>query len=137
MITRWSVPLAALALALGSAAYAAPAMAATPAPHAATSAELAAALNPGGLFKAAPGVRHALVDGKVLSYSSNWSGYAITGSTFTTTTASWTQPTITCTSGDKACCAMIQACCDCMCGMMKAGCTCCVMMNGMPVCCGC
>jgi len=100
MITRWSVPLAGLALALGSVAYAAPAMAATPAPHAATSAELAAALNPGGLFKAAPDVRHTLLDGKVLSYSGNWSGYAITGGTFTTTTASWTQPTITCTSGD-------------------------------------
>jgi hypothetical protein len=32
---------------------------------------------------------------------------------------------------------MIAACCDCMSAMMKAGCTCCVMMNGMPVCCGC
>ncbi len=41
----------------------------------------------------------------------------------------------TCTSGDKECCAMIQACCDCLCSMMKAGCGCCVMMNGMPVCC--
>ena len=44
---------------------------------------------------------------------------------------------ITCTSGDKACCTMIQACCECMASMMKAGCTCCVMMNNMPVCCGC
>ena len=44
---------------------------------------------------------------------------------------------ITCTSGDKACCAMIQACCENMAAMMKAGCTCCVMMNNMPVCCGC
>ena len=42
---------------------------------------------------------------------------------------------MTCTSGDKACCAMIQACCDCMTGMMKAGCSCCLMMNNMPVCC--
>jgi hypothetical protein len=32
---------------------------------------------------------------------------------------------------------MIQSCCDCCTAMMKAGCTCCVMMNGMPVCCGC
>jgi hypothetical protein len=30
---------------------------------------------------------------------------------------------------------MCQACCDCMTAMMKAGCTCCLMMNGMPVCC--
>jgi hypothetical protein len=42
---------------------------------------------------------------------------------------------ITCTSGDKDCCAMIQSCCDCTAHMMAAGCTCCVMMNGMPVCC--
>ena len=45
--------------------------------------------------------------------------------------------TVTCTSGDKMCCDMIQACCDCMSTMMKAGCTCCVMMNGTPVCCSC
>ena len=45
--------------------------------------------------------------------------------------------TMTCTSGDKACAAMIQACCECMSAMMKAGCTCCVKMNNMPVCCGC
>ena len=43
---------------------------------------------------------------------------------------------ITCTSGDKGCCDMIQACCDCMSACMKAGCTCCMMMGGTPVCCG-
>jgi hypothetical protein len=32
---------------------------------------------------------------------------------------------------------MIQACCECCAAMMKAGCTCCVMMGNMPVCCGC
>jgi hypothetical protein len=42
---------------------------------------------------------------------------------------------MTCTSGDADCCKMIQACCDCMSTMMKCGCTCCVMMNGTPVCC--
>jgi hypothetical protein len=31
---------------------------------------------------------------------------------------------------------MIQACCDCMSAMMEAGCTCCVMLNNTPVCCG-
>ncbi len=45
--------------------------------------------------------------------------------------------TITCMSGDQQCCDMIQACCDCMNTMMAAGCACCVMMNNMPVCCGC
>jgi len=44
---------------------------------------------------------------------------------------------ITCTSGDAACCSMIQSCCDCMATMMKAGCSCCLMMNNTPVCCGC
>jgi hypothetical protein len=43
---------------------------------------------------------------------------------------------ITCTSGDKNCCAMIQACCESMSAMMEAGCTCCVLMNNTPVCCG-
>src|SRR5271165_7244154 len=44
---------------------------------------------------------------------------------------------MTFTSGDPACCAMIQACCDCMMAMCAAGCTCCLCMNNMPVCCGC
>lgn len=44
---------------------------------------------------------------------------------------------LTCTSGDKACCDMIQACCDCLACMVKCGCTCCLMMNGTPVCCCC
>ena len=43
--------------------------------------------------------------------------------------------TVTCTSGDPKCMEMIQACCDCLAAMMKGGCTCCLMMNGMPVCC--
>ena len=44
---------------------------------------------------------------------------------------------VTCTSGDAECCSMIQGCCECMMKMMKAGCMCCLMMNGTPVCCGC
>jgi len=43
---------------------------------------------------------------------------------------------LTCTSGDPKCCEMIQACCDCMHNMCMAGCTCCIMMNNTPVCCG-
>ncbi len=43
---------------------------------------------------------------------------------------------ITCTSGDKACCDMIQSCCDCLSTMCNSGCTCCVMLNSTPVCCG-
>jgi hypothetical protein len=44
--------------------------------------------------------------------------------------------TVTCTSGDPKCAEMIQACCDCLGTMMKDGCTCCLMMNNTPVCCG-
>jgi hypothetical protein len=32
---------------------------------------------------------------------------------------------------------MIEGCCDCMGAMLKAGCTCCMMLNNTPVCCGC
>ena len=42
---------------------------------------------------------------------------------------------MTCTSGDAMCCKMIQCMCDCMMGMMMPGCTCYMMMNGMPMCC--
>ena len=42
---------------------------------------------------------------------------------------------ITCSSGDQKCGEMIQSCCDCMSTLMKSGCTCCVMMNGTPICC--
>jgi hypothetical protein len=45
--------------------------------------------------------------------------------------------TVTCTSGDSKCAEMIQACCDCLSTMLKDGCTCCMMMNNTPVCCGC
>ena len=44
---------------------------------------------------------------------------------------------VACTSGDAKCGEMIQACCDCMTCMLKDGCTCCVMMNNNPICCGC
>ena len=43
--------------------------------------------------------------------------------------------TMTCTSADPACMKLIQSCCDCMSAMMMPGCTCMMMMNGMPMCC--
>ena len=43
---------------------------------------------------------------------------------------------ITCTSGDSSCCQMIHGCCECLTTMLKAGCTCCLMMSNTPVCCG-
>jgi hypothetical protein len=44
---------------------------------------------------------------------------------------------LTCTSGDSKCCEMIQAACDCLSCMCNAGCTCCMLLNNTPVCCGC
>jgi hypothetical protein len=43
---------------------------------------------------------------------------------------------ITCTSGDAKCAEMIQACCTCLNTLLKAGCTCCLLLNNTPVCCG-
>jgi hypothetical protein len=42
----------------------------------------------------------------------------------------------TCTSGDTHFGQMIQACCESLSSMMDAGCTCCVLLNNTPVCCG-
>jgi Peptidase A4 family len=98
MLKRWSIPMAALALALGSLALNAPAMAATPAQASGTVAK--AGFEPGGLFKAAPGTHAKTVGGRTINYSSNWSGYAVTGGTFTTATASWVQNAGTCTKND-------------------------------------
>jgi hypothetical protein len=44
---------------------------------------------------------------------------------------------LSCTSGDPRCCEMIQACCDCLARLVECGCSCCLLMNNTPVCCGC
>jgi hypothetical protein len=84
---------------LGSLAVTGPAMAASTARHGVPRTAVSRVFSPGGLFKQAPGTRPAVVDGHRINYSTNWSGYAVTGSTFTTATVSWTQDPITCTSG--------------------------------------
>jgi hypothetical protein len=99
MLRRWTIPFAGLALALGSLASTGPAVAATT-PHAAAPAAHSDGFLPGGLYRPAPGIHSAVAGGRVINYSDNWSGYAVTGSTFTTATASWTQNAGTCTSGD-------------------------------------
>ena len=100
MVRRWSIPMAGLTLALGSLALSGTAMAAGATQHAATPTVRSGAFVPGGLFKPAPGTHSQTVGGHVINYSDNWSGYAVTGGTFTTATASWTQNAGTCTSGD-------------------------------------
>ena len=97
MLKRWTIPMAALTLTLGSLALTEPASAAAAAPAPATH---GGTFIPGGLFKAAPGAQAARVGNRVINYSDNWSGYAVTGGTFSTATASWTQNAATCTSGD-------------------------------------
>ncbi|HEY2442680.1 MAG TPA: G1 family glutamic endopeptidase [Streptosporangiaceae bacterium] len=84
----------------GSLAVSGSAMAASTGPHAGSQTVASRVFQPGGLFKPAPGTHSAIVNGRKIQFSTNWSGYAVTGGTFTTATASWTQNTITCTSGD-------------------------------------
>lgn len=99
MPIRRSITLGALTLAVGSLAFTGSALAAGTT-HAAAPAARSAHLVPGGLFRPAPGAQGAQVGGRSIVYSGNWSGYAVTGSTFKTATASWTQSAATCTSGD-------------------------------------
>lgn len=96
VIKRLAVPVSAIALAAASMAAATPAMAAT-----AASASHARLL-PGGVFKPATGLgAHASVrGGKAIEYSSNWSGYAVTGGTYTSVSATWVQNAGTCSSSD-------------------------------------
>jgi hypothetical protein len=99
MVRRWVVSLAGLALVTGSLAVGAPAMA-SQGHHGAARAVAAHVFEPGGLFRPAPGTHTAEAGGRSISYSTNWSGYAVIGSTFSTVSGSWIQPTITCTKGD-------------------------------------
>jgi hypothetical protein len=96
ILNRSLTVLGVAALALGVTAAAGPAFA---------SAASTAHANPGGLFHAAPGGLHANAtrgtgDKPVLDYSTNWSGYAVTGGTFTSASATWVQNAGVCTSGD-------------------------------------
>lgn len=105
MVRRLIVSAAGLAVVAGSLALSAPAMASSAGQHAASqhgTARIAAphGFVPGGLFRPAPGTHTITKGGRQIQFSSNWSGYAVIGSTFSTATANWTQNAITCTSGD-------------------------------------
>jgi len=101
MYRRWLVPVAGLALLTASLAVAGP-TAATAGSRAHEVPDVVArgAFRPGGLFHSAPGTRPFTVGGHTIAYSTNWSGYAVTGGTFTTASASWVQSPITCSGGD-------------------------------------
>jgi hypothetical protein len=90
---RWLIPLAALAVAL------VPALAATPA-SASTPSGKAPAIQPGGtavhVVKPGTGAPSAHSGLRNETSSTNWSGYAASGSTYTSVSASWVQPAGNC-----------------------------------------
>ncbi len=100
MLRRWCIPLAGLTLVAGWMFAASAAAAATPGPRA----PAAQARGPGGaMIRPAGHVTVPLSGGAVRStaYSTNWSGYAAHGGTYSSVSASWVEPTGTCTSGHK------------------------------------
>jgi hypothetical protein len=112
MIRRWCIPFAVLALVVGSALATAGGASAGVArgPHVTARPHVTSArpgggphsFRPGGVMLRAHGAGatalHAKSNAEV--ESSNWSGYAVTGSDgeFTSVSASWTEPTATCPS---------------------------------------
>jgi Peptidase A4 family len=98
MSHRWLAPLLTLAVASGTMIAAAGAASAATAPH---NYPAVHGFNPGGTLALPQGLKPGLhrVDSQV--GSSNWSGYAATGSKgeFKSVTANWTEPTGTCNSG--------------------------------------
>ena len=103
MNNRSLLGLGVVTLALGSLALTGPAFATANAHGTADGTSThAQSLIPGGLYKPAPGTHPSArtATGRVINYSSNWSGYAVTGGTFSTATASWIQNAASCTSND-------------------------------------
>jgi hypothetical protein len=96
MVRRWCILLAGVALVLGSLAVSAPAGAAA-APHAPAAVHQ---IRPGGhmIRPGGPLAGHGRPQNQ--EYSSNWSGYAATGS-FSSVSANWTEPTGHCTSATR------------------------------------
>jgi hypothetical protein len=100
MRPRWSIPLTTLVLMIGSVAAAASATAGSAAPHTHAAGAITPryAPQPGGpvanmIRPLAGPMSHAT--------STNWSGYAATGGTYTSVSSSWTEPTVSCSSGDQ------------------------------------
>jgi hypothetical protein len=106
MRRRLCVPLATLALALGSMLAAAGAASAAPtlSHPAGHSVAVRSGFRPGGLMVRPSGSRVSHHGRFTTAESTNWSGYAVTGANgaFTSVSASWTEPTATCTSRRSA-----------------------------------
>jgi hypothetical protein len=109
MIRRWCIPVATVALALGSLMATAASASASPVAHPAathvrTGSEVKTGFTPGGLFHQAGGAAaraHGIKNASTTS--TNWSGYAVSGSSgaYKSVAASWKEPSATCSSGDK------------------------------------
>ena len=94
MLRRWCIPLAGLALAIGSAAATAPAAAAGHAPRAARTAAAGQLVRPTIHLIRPAGTRPMISHGfpHTAATSTNWSGYAATGRKFRSVSANWTEP---------------------------------------------
>jgi hypothetical protein len=73
-----------------------PALAQVPSTPAASPAEGVVALRQHAPRKVYPGRPARVIDNVTVSDSTNWSGYAVTGSSFTSAKASWTVPSVNC-----------------------------------------
>ena len=100
MLRRWCLPLAGIALVIGSVAAAAPAVAAGHAPRAAAAGHL---VRPTIHLIRPTGPRPMISHGfpHVDATSSNWSGYAATGRKFRSVSAHWTEPKGHCSGTSK------------------------------------
>ncbi len=104
MTRRWCIPLAAIGLVFGSMLFAAGAASAATTARPVIHSVTVHQFEPGGLMHRAHGTDigpNVLGHGRYTTVeSTNWSGYAVTGSdgAFTSVSASWTEPTATCTS---------------------------------------
>ncbi len=107
MARRWGIPLVTIGLAFGSMLMAASAASAAPAAtHPAIHSMSVHGFRPGGLMTRPAGVHNDVTHhGRfTTAESTNWSGYAVTGSNgaYNSVSASWTEPTATCTSRRSA-----------------------------------
>ena len=106
MFRRWSIPLTTVVIAVGSLLGLAAGNASASTVHHSSSITAARpggavhGFRPGGVMQRVAGTHAELGGGRTTVESSNWSGYAVTGSkgAFTSVSASWTQPTATCSS---------------------------------------
>ena len=107
MLRRWCILLAMMALTLGTV------LTASSASASALRGQTGGPEALGGLGWPPPGTGSWVPGGPInrggLTFSrtsnqaesTNWSGYAATGSTYTSVSASWVQPAVTCSSGDQ------------------------------------